>query len=180
VKQYVAALRADAKSSDRNLTASSNLRRATYHHLKRITNDFRSGIYEGGVSEITITSAQQLVDQVMANPAGMFALGNDIDFTGISTAEGSVINAVFMGRLNGNGHTITGLTKPLFQTVRFADIYNLIIRDANITGQQETGALAKTANNIRLRKVHITDSTISGTKRLPLKKDSASGSLRKL
>lgn len=165
VKQYVAALRADAKSSDRNLTASSNLRRATYHHLKRITNDFRSGIYEGGVSEITITSAQQLVDQVMANPAGMFALGNDLDFTGISTAEGSVINAVFMGRLNGNGHTITGLTKPLFQTVRFADIYNLIIRDANITGQQETGALAKTANNIRLRKVHITDSTISGTKR---------------
>ena len=195
VDKYVEALKLDAANSDRNITNSTNVRRMNYHYLKRVTNDFREEVLDGDIEKIHITSAEQFKQKLTENPYAYYVLDNDIDLSGVSEGN-SIIDGCFMGKLDGQGHKLTGNTVPIFNNIKFAHISNLKIENSNITSNlADVGALAKTlqysemenvlGNNINIqttnkqvgglvgsiansfvKNVHITEMQVSGTARV--------------
>ena len=66
----------------------------------------------------------------------------------------------FTGVLVGNNHTISGLTKPLFATATDAVIHDLNLKDININGSGNVGAIAQTATgNTRIYNCGILPTT---------------------
>ena len=45
---------------------------------------------------------------------GSYVLDNDIDLSGLTADGDALINGYFMGKLDGNGHKLTGNTAPDF------------------------------------------------------------------
>ena len=136
---FLEALKLDAKNNDRNATASMNVKRRTYHFIKRVTNDFREEVFTDDEEIIHIKTAEEFQEKILEKRYGNFVLDNDIDFSNIEGSN-AIIDGSFWGKLNGNGHTITGLTKPLFQKVRFGYVTNL--RFDNITIDTRTSSQA--------------------------------------
>ena len=67
--------------------------------------------------------------------------------------------------LNGDGHTISGLTKPLFNGLNGAAVKNLAIVGANITGSsgQNVGILANTTSSSATIQNCYVSGTVSGS-----------------
>lgn len=107
------------------------LREILYTRLKRMTNDFRTSIFDVP-STVSISSASQLINAVKNNPLGTYVLQSDLDFGSIAGGENAIIDETFMGEIHGNGHVIRNLSKPLFDQVKYARIDNLSIEDATI------------------------------------------------
>lgn len=59
---------------------------------------------------------------------GNYVIGADIDASGYTPN-----NSIFSGQFDGAGHTISGLTKPLFVTANNAVIRNVNLKGVNIT-----------------------------------------------
>lgn len=166
LEQYKQALKLDAQRNDRNVTASTNVKRMNYHYLKRITNDFETDIFTTQINVIHIKTAQELQEQITNNPNGYFVLDNNIDVS-ILTGEKSLINTTFLGKLDGQGYKIIGNTLPLFNKIKFGQISNLIIEDANINmNDTQVGALARTMEIATLKNIHVINTNVGGTSRI--------------
>lgn len=111
LEQFTKALINDAANSNGDLANSTNLRKTYYHYLKRATDDFIADPLGTDLEVVHITSAQELVEKINARPYGYFILDNDIDFSGMTTN----VTQTFMGKLDGNGHKITGNTFSIFK-----------------------------------------------------------------
>lgn len=157
------------KPIDINSNASI-YREALYGYLKRVTNDFRTSIYDAAPNVVHVTSAEDFIAKVKNNPEVNVILENDLDFSNIpvSIADDSILN-IFVGTLDGNNHKITGLKRSLFNKMVFAYVKNLTIENANITAYSATaGSLSKTIDfsiveNVNLKNINITGiSTIGG------------------
>lgn len=122
------------------------------------------GSMNNGVAEnITL---EGLIREMEANPNGTFTLTRDYDAS-IITKNTSALISSFMGTLNGNGHKIYNLSKPLFDTLESATIENLILESPKLSGVNSRGTLANSATNTTIRNVHVKDLTlISGTNRV--------------
>ena len=70
-----------------------------------------------------------------------FFVYNDIDASNYTTTV-----ETFTGVIEGNNHTISGLTKPLFGTATDAVIHDLNLADVDISAAGHVGAIAQTAN----------------------------------
>lgn len=99
-------------------------------------------------------SIDTLIEEIEANPSGKIELTQDYDASFIKTA-GSAIISSFSGTLNGNGHKIYNLNKPLFETLESATIENLILEDVTLIGGTSKGSIANTAQNTIITNVHI-------------------------
>lgn len=109
-----------------------------------------------------IKSAQELFDQMAAEPDGSFQLTQDLDASGISTGAAAV-PGTFTGELDGNGYRIVNLPTSLFGTLNGATVHNLVIEDAQITTARN-GILANAAqNNTRIENVFIINSSMSNS-----------------
>lgn len=98
-------------------------------------------------------SLQELIEQIKANPSGDFALTKDFDASNIgSTATLIDASVTFTGTLNGNGHKITNLSKPLFNACNGATIENLVIENARMTAY---GAITPNMNGTTIKNVHL-------------------------
>ncbi len=128
IEQFVNALRNDAKNGNRNITNATNLRKIYYHYLKRATNDFVSDPLGTDLEMTHIKTAEELVDKLSAKPYGYYILDNDIDFSGMTRN----VTQSFMGKLDGNGHKITGNTISIFQKIRFGYVKDLVLEGTNI------------------------------------------------
>ena len=180
VNDYVEALKADAENSDRNVTASTNVRRINYQHLKRATNDFRKDVLTGTEEVIHISTAEEFKEKLMQNTmdstsgntkyyVGSYVLDNDIDLSLIEPSEsGTIIDGYFMGKLDGNGHKLTGNTVPIFNRVKFASLSNFTIEDSNIVvttqSNEKNGALAKVVEYSTINKIIGKNITVSANK----------------
>ncbi len=193
LEQYKEALKSDAEKSDRNVTSSTSVKRMNYHYLKRITNDFETDIFGNTENIVHIKSAQELKTKITTKPNGVYVLDNDIDVSSL-TGTNALIDVTFMGKLDGQGHKITGATMPLFNSVKFSYISNLSIENFDITTTGRAGAIARTVDmaNIQnvngknisltsndkengglfgliersiLKNVHVTDVTVNGSGR---------------
>lgn len=157
------------KPIDINSNAST-YREALYGYLKRVTNDFRTSIYDEAPNVVHVNSAEDFIAKVKNNPEVNVILENDLDFSNIpvSIADDSILN-IFVGTLDGNNHKITGLKRSLFNKMVFAYVKDLTIENANITAYNATaGSLSRTMDfsiveNVNLKNINITGtSTIGG------------------
>lgn len=88
---------------------------------------------------VKISTGQELVDKIKANPSGEFTLENDIDMSGVDLTD-FCSNDAFSGILDGNGHVVRnasvsytgGEDKGIFCTTNGATIKNVAFVDFNI------------------------------------------------
>lgn len=160
----------EAFRQDNDKRASSiALQRTLYGIVKRATGDFvTGGIY--GVEPTRITTAEQLVQAVADNPMGYYLLENDIDFTDLSADQGAYIAARFIGTLDGNGHSLTGVSHTLFKEMVYGQILNLTIQSPAYSGDA-AAYLALSAKNTVLENVKIENADLN----LPLVKQKSGG-----
>ena len=158
IQLFKQSLEKDAANGNRNNTNS--LRRTLYGVVKRATKDFETGtIYSSG-EEIEISSAQQFVEILNSAEWGNYKLTKDLDFSNIKTTDNTYINKAFVGRINGNGFKIKGLTKTLFNEMAYAEIQDLTIEEP-VYDSQVTSILSKTSKNIVLNNVVTNNSNLN-------------------
>ena len=154
VAQFKKAFEQDAKEGTGKRNNSISVKRTLYGIVKRATDDFSNGSVYETPEVIGVSSAQQLVDLVKQNPAGYYQLTEDIDFTGISAKDGSYIIDRFIGVLDGNGHSITGMKYTLFNQMLYAQVKNLKIVQPSYEAEA-TAYLAKTSKNVTIDTVTV-------------------------
>lgn len=113
------------------------------------------------------SNLSKLIEKINKNPAGTYELTTDVDASTFTSGE-AIITQEFSGKINFNGHEITGLSRPLFKTLRGATIENLVIKDSNMTA---SGALATDIYSSTVRNVHLTNL------KLVAKNDEGTGSI---
>lgn len=147
MEAYRNALKMDAQNGDRNVTNSTNVRRRNYHYVKRITDDFRTDVLNGEneINKVHIKSAKEFKQKLTENPSGYYVLDNDIDVSSL-TGENAIISGTFIGKIDGQGHKITGNTLPIFDSIKFAHISNLKLENSKISNaMSDVGALVRKA-----------------------------------
>lgn len=126
-----------------------------FRYLQRVTNEFNTPV-TGDDSTRTVThikTAQDLVDKITENPDGFYILDNDISLEEISVTD-CYINKTFIGKIEGNGHKITGAKAPLFKNIRNSYVADLTI--INQEGQVNNNLLANSiAMTIRLNEQKV-------------------------
>ncbi len=114
---------------------------------------------------IYINSAEDML-MLHQNPSGHFKLGKDIDMTPYATGEGWKPVPEFSGSFEGRGYTIRNLMVSrasenycgLFGQVKSgASINNLKLLNVNVSGGQNTGAIAGTCSG------NVTNCFVQGT-----------------
>lgn len=111
------------------------------------------GKLNNGVAENK--SIETLIAEIKANPDGNFTLTQDYDVSYLKTTNTSLITSEFRGTLNGNGHKIYNLNKPLFDTLESATIQNLELEKVNLLEATSRGSIASVASNTNIKNVHI-------------------------
>ncbi|WP_267880105.1 ZmpA/ZmpB/ZmpC family metallo-endopeptidase-related protein, partial [Salibacterium aidingense] len=114
-----------------------------------------------------ISSAMELHNELRANPSGDFKLTADID---LSAAGNWQPIESFSGTLDGNGHTISGLTINR-ETEEYIGLFSLlsndglikdlVLTDVDITGYKYVGALAGSIQG-EVENVGVESGTITG------------------
>ncbi len=140
------------------------LRRYLYLYLQRATNDFRTGIYDEK-QVVHISNGTEFVETIKKDPYGLYVLDADIDLTGM-TGKTSITDVNFVGELDGNGHTISGIEMPIFNMIKFSNVRDLKLDNISILGASgggRTGALARTASYSNFKNIHIVSGKIEGT-----------------
>jgi len=119
--------------------------------------------------EVTnFTSFSNLVQAINNNLGGTYYLAASLNANEVELENGtsSYIKGRFTGKLfgskDGKNYAIYNLKKPLFDTLSAATVENLALRDVNISGKNDIGALANEANNAtRINNVHV-DGVLAG------------------
>ena len=162
IKLYKEALTKDAQAStvdNVKRDETNNVRRVLYGLVKRTTNDFdNAGIYTNK-NAVEISTAQGLIDAIRNNRMGSYKLTANLDFSNINTSQNVYITETFLGLLDGNGFEITGLSKPLFNKIIYANIKNIEVKNSSYS-QNETASLIKTAKNSMLENVTVYNSNL--------------------
>ena len=114
------------------------------------------------------TSFSNLIQAINNDLNGTYYLGASLNANEVELENGSssYINGTFTGKLigskDGKNYAIYNLKKPLFNTLRAATVENLTLKDVNISGKTDIGALANEANNAtRINNVHV-DGVLAG------------------
>lgn len=119
--------------------------------------------------EVTnFTSFSNLVQAINNDLGGTYYLGASLNANEVELENGasSYIKGRFTGKLfgskDGKNYAIYNLKKPLFDTLNTATVENLALKDVNISGKTDIGALANEANNAtRINNVHV-DGVLAG------------------
>ncbi|REK75587.1 cadherin-like beta sandwich domain-containing protein [Paenibacillus paeoniae] len=130
-----------------------------------------SGFAGGDGSEETpyLIADEEQFNRVRDDPWDHYKLIADIDLSAYRASDGGrgwAPIAAFYGMLDGDGHTITGLSIQrddtenvgLFGTIYSAKIANLNILQANVEGASRTGIVVGTAANAVLDNVYVSGS----------------------
>ncbi len=117
------------------------------------------GKVNNGVAENK--SIEALIAEIEANPDGDFILTQDYDVSYLKTTNNSLITCEFRGTLNGNGHKIYNLSKPLFDTLESATIQNIQLEKVNLMEATSRGSIANIATNTTIKNIHIKNMNIT-------------------
>ena len=168
IAQFKAAFEADTVNGNTN--QSFETKRMIYGMVKRVTGDFSNGgIYESP-AVIPVTSAEELIQYAAQNPYGYYRLEQDIDFTDVTASGGSYIPGRFIGMLDGNGYSMTGMKYPLFGDLQYAQATDLTISRPSYEGDAQALFAVKT-KKVSLGNIRVEDTDMA----LPLVKTKAEG-----
>ena len=101
----------------------------------------------------------ELIEEL--NSGNNVTLTKDYDASSISTSENTYITSDYAGTLNGNGHTIKNLSKPLFNKIT-GNVENLKLVDISLSSNGQ-GALANTTEGATIKNVLVDKFYKSGT-----------------
>ena len=150
VDKFEVALKSDASMNDRNLGSMSSLRIRMFYMMKRVTDDFRYGIYENPKPVTHVSTLSDLL-KIADNPQGNYVLDNDIDASSVQfEAGGALLDGVFYGKLDGQGHKISVKDSPLGGL--FAGARHAYIKDLTLEGVA-SDAVSPTIVNCELENV---------------------------
>lgn len=141
------AINSGASNFGNTLNNIKDARENIFRYLQRLTNEFSQDV-TGDDSTRTVThikTAQDLITKITENPDGFYVLDNDISLEGIPFTD-CYVNKTFIGKLDGNGHTITGAKAPLFKNIR-----NSYVSDLTIMNQE-----GKINNNLLASSIAMT------------------------
>lgn len=132
-------------------------------------NNFTFYLAKKAEREVTnFTSFSNLVQAINNDLNGTYYLGASLNANEVELENGSssYIKGRFTGKLfgskDGKNYAIYNLKKPLFDTLSAATVENLALKDVNISGKTDIGALANEANNAtRINNVHV-DGVLAG------------------
>ncbi|MFU0909338.1 ZmpA/ZmpB/ZmpC family metallo-endopeptidase [Mesomycoplasma ovipneumoniae] len=112
-----------------------------------------------------ITTFEQLISQIRANPSGNFKLANDISAESTEIGHNSTSyleNVYFSGSLEsieGKNFTIYDLEKPLFDNLNNATIQNINFKNLKVksinNSQFAVGAIANSSSSSTVNNVHL-------------------------
>ncbi len=133
-----------------------------YDNVVQYTNDNKQDKLEivyGEMIDGTATniSLESLLREMESNPTGTFTLDRDYDASIIANNSSALVTSTFMGTLNGNGHKIYNLPKPLFDSIESATIENLTLESPELSGPNSRGTIANTATNSTITNVYVKD-----------------------
>ncbi len=104
-------------------------------------------------------SFESLLRRMREKPNDTFTLDKNYDASTYVSDDSTYFGkTTFKGTINGNGYTISNLSKPLFDSVESANINNLYLTNVTLTSLQ--GARAPLANSISkttVKGVHISN-----------------------
>ncbi len=105
---------------------------------------------------------EDLIKKIMANPSGEFVLSHDYDASNITSETNSLIDVEFKGTLDGNGHYIKNLSKPLFKSLSSAKIkdlklVNVLLPSVNAHGSLSDNAVDSEFSNILIEGLEKTN-----------------------
>lgn len=103
-------------------------------------------------------SFDELIKIAQENPTATINLTNDLDANNLNVITTTYLGN-FKGVINGNGHIIKNMTKPLFNELQNAKVENLIIENSKITGNSR-GALANKSIASIIKNIHINNSSV--------------------
>jgi len=132
-------------------------------------DNFTFYLAKKAAKEVTnFTSFSNLVQAINNNLNGTYYLGASLNANEVELENGasSYIKGRFTGKLfgskDGKHYAIYNLKKPLFDTLSAATVENLALKDVNISGKSDIGALANETNNAtRINNVHV-DGVLAG------------------
>lgn len=160
INLYERALKTDANNN--NLNTSVAVTKLYYGIIKRATNDFRTGGIYTNPEPISITSATQLIEVINNNTFGNYRIDADLDFSSISPEAGKTyyIENRFLGTIDGNGHKFIGMKYPLFNSLKYAHVKDILIeRPEYLEGSVAT--LAVSSSNSIIYNVNVVDSNVN-------------------
>lgn len=140
-----------------NLDGFYNLKKKMAIDYLGYTDEFREDIFgEDEKITISVTTHKEFVETMLSNPLATIRIKDDLL---VSNNEKDTIVPIFKGKIYGDGHTITGLRRPLIDHLENATIQNLVLSDVDIseTGKADTGigAVSNTMNNVNMGDVHV-------------------------
>ena len=111
--------------------------------VKAVAKDGSKGL--SCVAEKAVTMARYIsnldeLEEISSHPSDVCILTADIDASGLSESISG-----FTGTFDGDFYTISGLKKPLFNNVNGATIKNVILKDVNLSGGTNVGAVCNEA-----------------------------------
>ncbi len=106
-------------------------------------------------------SFKSLLEDMKNNPTKKFTLTKDYDLDDFVTDTDTIVDFEFKGEIDGNGHTISNLHKPLFKTLRDATIKNLVIKGVEFNDAEGKAAVTINAYNTTISNIHIDNITIN-------------------
>ena len=132
-------------------------------------DNFTFYLAKKAAKEVTnFTSFSNLVQAINNDLGGTYYLSASLNANEVELENGasSYIKGRFIGKLfgskDGKNYAIYNLKKPLFDTLSGASVENLALKDVNISGKSDIGALANEANNAtRINNVHV-DGVLAG------------------
>ena len=132
-------------------------------------DNFTFYLAKKAAKEVTnFTSFSNLVQAINNDLGGTYYLSASLNANEVELENGasSYIKGRFIGKLfgskDGKNYAIYNLKKPLFDTLSGATVENLALKDVNISGKSDIGALANEANNAtRINNVHV-DGVLAG------------------
>lgn len=80
-----------------------------------------------------LKSADELVNAIKADLTGTYRLEEDLDASKVSTSDATLITGTFTGKLYGDGHTIYGLNKPMFNEISGGLVENITFADGEVS-----------------------------------------------
>ena len=150
-----------------NITASAEKLKQDVDN--KYEDNFTFYLAKKAAKEVTnFTSFSNLVQAINNDLEGTYYLGASLNANEVELENGasSYIKGRFTGKLfgskDGKHYAIYNLKKPLFDTLSAATVENLALKDVNISGKTDIGALANEANNAtRINNVHV-DGVLAG------------------
>ena len=105
------------------------------------------------------SAAAKFFDKISKDLNGTYELSEDLDASGLAD-EAAAIKGTFTGTLDGKGHRIKNLDRPLFEILKGAKVKNLVIENAVITKNSKGILAGQILNQSQITSTYIVDSSL--------------------